>query len=350
VDSFIFGIVDQSPIRQEGSAEDALRETVELAKLADIWGYKRYWVAEHHNSDGYAGTAPEILISQIAANTKNIIIGSGGVMLSHYSALKVAETFRILNSFYPDRIELGIGRAPGSDHQTAAALAYPRPQMDINQFPQQVADLIGFMSGTLHDDHYFSNIKAQPGPSPNSIPNIWLLGSSDFSARLAAALGLPFSFADFFGTSAEHGPMIVDLYRQQFQPSNYCSEPKVNVALQVICSETQSEADFIASSRDIARINRLKGIRGPMMKPEEASKIQFSPQELYHLEQTGKHIIQGDPQYVKAGILDASARYHTNEISIVTNCYYFDHRTTSFKLISEIFGLNHSSSESSFTT
>ncbi len=347
MDSFNFGIVDQSPVREEGSVEDALRETVELAVLAENWGYKRYWVAEHHNSDGYAGTAPEILIGQIASKTKNISIGSGGVMLSHYSALKVAETFRILNSFYPDRIELGIGRAPGSDQQTAAALAHPRPQMDINQFPQQVADLVGFLSGTLHQDHYFSNIKAQPGPSPDSIPNIWLLGSSDFSARLAAVLGLPFSFADFFGTSSEHGPMIVDLYRQQFQPSNYCPEPKINVALQVICAETQKEAEFIASSRDIARINRLRGIRGPMIKPEEASKIKFSLQEAYHLEQTGKHIIQGEPKHVKSEILEASDRYQTNEISIVTNCYYFDHRKTSFKLISEIFNLNDASSSSS---
>ena len=131
---------------------------------------------------------------------------------------------------------------------------------------EQVADLVGFLSGTLHQDHYFSNIKAQPGPSPDSIPNIWLLGSSDFSARLAAVLGLPFSFADFFGTSSEHGPMIVDLYRQQLHPSNYCPEPKVNVALQVICSETQKEAEFIATIRDIA-----------IQNPEEVPDVCFIP-------------------------------------------------------------------------
>ena len=153
-----FGIVDQSPIREGGTIQQALYETIKLAQMAESLGYYRYWVAEHHNSGGFAGTAPEILISQIAAQTNNILVGSGGVMLSHYSALKVAEIFGVLQALYPDRIELGIGRAPGSDQTTAIALSYPKPVMNIQAFPQQVADLIGFLSGTLPDEHIFSNV------------------------------------------------------------------------------------------------------------------------------------------------------------------------------------------------
>ena len=148
VENYTFGVVDQSPIRKGGSVQQALQETVRLAQLAEEMGYYRYWVAEHHNSGGFAGTSPEILIGQIASQTNTINVGSGGVMLSHYSALKVAENFNVLRSFYPDRIELGIGRAPGSDQDTARALAYPKPLVDIQHFPQQVVDLVGFLSGT----------------------------------------------------------------------------------------------------------------------------------------------------------------------------------------------------------
>src|SRR5579875_2322882 len=212
-------VLDQSPMRHGGTASQALRETVELARAVEGLGYKRYWVAEHHNAGSFAGTAPEILIGQIAAHTSTIHVGSGGVMLSHYSALKVAETFRLLSAFYPGRIDLGIGRAPGSDRQTAMALVYPRPMADINTFPRQVEDLVGFLSGRLPAGHPFAAIEAQPGPPPASVPDVWLLGSSDYSARLAAMLGLPFAFADFFGNAGDIGPQVADLYRRLFQPS-----------------------------------------------------------------------------------------------------------------------------------
>src|SRR6185312_13597940 len=168
--------------------------------------YRRFWVAEHHQSAMFAGTAPEILIGQIAANTHTIRVGSGGVMLSHYSALKVAETFRLLAAFYPGRIDLGVGRAPGSDPKTAVALAAPKPVADVSQFPRQVADLVGFLEGALPPEHPFETIKAQPGAAPAGLPEVWLLGSSDYSARLAASMGLPFAFADFFGTAGDYGP------------------------------------------------------------------------------------------------------------------------------------------------
>ena len=339
MNALTFGIVDQSPIRKGGTAQDALHETVRLAQAAEELGYQRYWVAEHHNSGGFAGTTPEILIGQIASQTRHITVGSGGVMLSHYSALKVAETFNILQSFYPNRIELGIGRAPGSDQETARALAYPKPMADIQEFPQQVTDLIGFLSGTLPDEHVFSRIKSQPGAPPASIPGIWLLGSSDYSARLAAALGLPFSFADFFGTTADHGPLIAELYRQLFRPSAYLQEPKFNVTLQVVCADTAERAEFIVSSRNISRLNSLRGIREPLISPEEASSIQLNPFELQHLEQTNRHLIQGTPSTVKDRILEAASVYKTTEISIATNCHYFEDRLRSYKLIAEAFKL-----------
>ncbi|MQF48482.1 LLM class flavin-dependent oxidoreductase [SAR202 cluster bacterium AC-647-N09_OGT_505m] len=339
MDALEFGIVDQSPIRNGGTVQEALHETVVLARLAEKLGYHRYWVAEHHNSGGFAGTAPEILVGQIASQTHSITVGSGGVMLSHYSAFKVAETFSVLQSFYPNRIELGIGRAPGSDQDTARALSYPKEIADIQTFPQQVTDLIGFLSGTLPDEHIFSNIKSQPGPPPLSIPGIWLLGSSDYSARLAATLGLPFSFADFFGTTAGHGPLVADLYRQLFRPSGYLTSPKFNVALQVICAETSEEAEFIQSSRNISRINTLRGIRGPMISPEEAYSIKLAPSELHHLEQVNKHSIRGSPAIVKNQILEAAKVYRTTDVSIVTNCYYLEDRLKSFELISEAFDL-----------
>ena len=335
-----FGIVDQSPIREGGTVQQALQETVRLAQAAEELGYHRYWVAEHHNSGGFAGTAPEILIGQIAANTNHITVGSGGVMLSHYSAFKVAETFGVLQSFYPNRIELGVGRAPGSDQDTAKALSYPKAIADIQEFPQQVADLVGFLSGTLPDEHIFSHVKSQPGPAPNSIPGIWLLGSSDYSARLAAVLGLPFSFADFFGTTAGHGPLVAALYRRLFRPSGYLAEPKFNVALQAICADTNEKAEFIGSSRDISRLNSLRGIRGPMISPEEASSIKLGPAEMEHLEQVNRYSIRGSPDIVKDQILEAARSYETTDVSIVTNCYYFEDRLRSFELIAEAFDLS----------
>jgi len=333
------GIVDQSPIRQGGTVQQALYETVRLAQVAEELGYHRYWVAEHHNSGGFAGTAPEIIIGQIASQTRRITVGSGGVMLSHYSAFKVAEIFSVLQSFYPDRIELGIGRAPGSDQDTARALSYPKAIADIQAFPQQVTDLVGFLSGTLPAEHIFSHVKSQPGPPPLSIPGIWLLGSSDYSARLAAALGLPFSFADFFGTSAEHGPLIAELYKRLFRPSEYLAEPKFNVALQAICADTTEKAEFMGSSRDISRINSLRGIHEPMVSPEEASLIKLSPVELQHLEQVNRYSIRGSPDTVRDQILEAARVYQTTDVSIVTNCYYFEDRLRSFELIAQAFDL-----------
>ena len=334
-------VVDQSPIRKGGRPSDALGESVTLAQHAENIGYSRYWVAEHHNSSSFAGTSPEILIGQIAAQTTSIRVGSGGVMLSHYSALKVAEQFSILDSFYPGRIDLGIGRAPGSDQLTAAALTYPRPQADVHRaFPQMVQDLMGFLHGKLKESHPLAAIKAQPGEPDGTFPEVWLLGSSDYSARLAAGLGLPFSFADFFGNTGEHGPQVADIYRKEFSPSAYLSEPKVNVGLQVICAPTEEEARFIGASRNLNKVVSSLGLTtGGLLPPEEAVDWPLEENVRAYMDQSTKSYIEGDPDQVREKILAAAERYQTSDLGIITNCYYFEHRKRSYEMVARCLGV-----------
>ena len=328
-------VVDQSPMRKGGKPAEALNETVALARKAESFGYSRYWVAEHHNSTSFAGASPEVLIGQIAAHTARIRVGSGGVMLSHYSALKVAEQFRILDAFYPGRIDLGIGRAPGSDRFTAAALSHPRPPVDVaREFPQMVGDLLGFVNGDMPEGHPLSEIKAQPGGPPDTAPEVWLLGSSDYSAQLAAHMGLPFSFADFFGNTGEYGPRMAELYRQMFQPSERLAEPKVNVGLQVICAPTEEEARFVGASRSLNKVVSALGLTtGGLLPPEEALNWPLDPHAREYMERSTRSYIEGDPDQVREGILAAAERYQTGDVGIVSNCYHFKHRARSYELV-----------------
>ena len=328
-------VLDQSPIRLGGTAAQALRETVVLAQETERLGYRRYWVAEHHNTASFAGTAPEILIGQIAAHTSRIRVGSGGVMLSHYSALKVAETFRLLSALYPGRIDLGIGRAPGSDQQTALALAYPRPMADLNAFPRQVVDLAGFLAGELPAGHPFAAIAAQPGP-PAVVPDLWLLGSSDYSANLAAALGLPFAFADFFGSAGDIGPRVAALYRQDFKPSLHLHAPRLSVAVHVICSETADSAHYIASSmRLMVAQLRTGAVRTAILAPEEAAKQELDSVHSQFVAGFTRHFIEGDPDQVLAQLSAVAERYGTNDLTIATNCFSFEDRVRSYRLVAE---------------
>ena len=196
-------VVDQSPVRQGGTAGEALRDTIGLAVAVEKFGYHRYWLAEHHSIANFAGTSPEVLIGHVASQTNSIRVGSGGIMLSHYSAFKVAENFRMLSALYPGRIDLGVGRAPGSDPLTAAALSYPGHPHDISHYPQQVLDLLGHLGANLNPGHVFSGIQAGPG-SPD-VPDVWLLGSRYESAYMAAQMGLPFAYAHFFGIGGRGG-------------------------------------------------------------------------------------------------------------------------------------------------
>ncbi len=332
--SLSLSAVDQSPVREGGSAGEALRETLELAVAAEALGYRRFWVAEHHNLPGFAGTAPEILIGQIAARTRHLRVGSGGVMLSHYSALKVAETFRVLESLYPNRIDLGLGRAPGSDPLTAAALAHPGPLRDVASYPQQVDDLLGFLEDRLDAGHPFSAIRASP--TPGTAPSVWLLGSGVDSALLAAERGLPFSYAHFFGIQTEHGPAIVDVYRQHFRPSRYGDAPRVNVTAQVLCAETDEQAERLASSLGLARLRLALGTPGPLAPPEAALSYPYKPQERAFVERQAVSNLVGTPETVKRRLEELAERYGTRDLGIVTICYDFKARLRSYELLAEI--------------
>ncbi|MXY47049.1 MAG: LLM class flavin-dependent oxidoreductase [Chloroflexi bacterium] len=330
-------VVDQSPVRKGGTARDALTETVELARAVEQLGYRRFWVAEHHNLANFAGTSPEILIGQIAASTQSIRVGSGGVMLPHYSAFKVAEVFRMLETLFPGRIDLGIGRAPGSDQITAAALSYPRPQLDVRHYPIVVRDLLNFLHDTVDDEHPFASLHA--GPGKFTTPEVWLLGSRADSAAMAAEMGLPFSFAHFFGLATEHGPAIAEMYRQNFQPSEYLSEPKVNVALQVLCAETDEDAQRIGASRNLSRVRSVQNIREGVPPIEEALAYEYRPDEWAYLSKLKESYIDGTPEYVRDKIEALADIYDTNDIGIVTICYSFADRVRSYALVAEAFDM-----------
>jgi luciferase family oxidoreductase group 1 len=335
-------VLDQSPVREGGTATDALQETIALAVATEALGYRRFWVAEHHNLGNFAGTSPEILIGQIAARTRTIRVGSGGVMLTHYSSLKVAENFRLLQALYPGRIDLGIGRAPGSDSLTAAALAYPGTARDVRHFPQQVADVMAYLSDALDRSHPFSGVHAGPG-QPAGTPDVWLLGSYVESAHMAAKMGLPFSYAHFFGNGAENGPLIVESYRQHFQPSAHVAEPQVNVGVHVLCAETEEEALRLATSRNLMKLRSALGVRSGVPSVEEALAYPYRPEELAYLDQVKQSYVDGNPQQVKAKLEDLAERYQTTDLTIVTICHGFAERVRSYELLAEVCELKSAS-------
>ena len=328
-------VVEQSPVRKGGTGADALHETIELAVACEAMGYERIWVAEHHNIAGIASTSPEILIGQIGAATSTIRIGSGGVMLPHYSAFKVAENFRMLETLFPGRVDLGLGRAPGGDQRTMVAMSYPSNPIDVRAYPEQVEDLIGYLGDSLGPDHPFSTLRA--GPPTKGVPEVWLLGSGIDSAQLAAQRGLPFSFAHFFGNSAQ-GPSIVEHYRNAFQPSSTLAAPLVHVAVQVLCADTAEEAEWHASSMKLGRIQMARNQGGTgIVSPEEAAQHVFSPEEERFLQSSGMRATVGSPAEVVAELDGVAEQYGTDLLGVVTICYDFKARLRSYELLAEAY-------------
>jgi luciferase family oxidoreductase group 1 len=330
-------VVDQAPVHAGGTAAEALQETIALAVAVEALGYTRYWVAEHHNLGNFASTSPEILIGQIAARTRTIRVGSGGVMLTHYSAFKVAENFRLLETLFPGRIDLGIGRAPGSDQLTAAALAYPGHPRDVRYFPEQVRDVLAYLADDVDPKHPFAGVHAGPGQA--AMPEVWLLGSRYESAYLAAMFGLPFSYAHFFGIDVQDGPAIVESYRHHFRPSVYLSQPRVNVTVHVLCAETEEQARRLASSRNLAKLKTVLGRREGIPSVETALAYPYTMDDLTYIRQFSQSYIDGDPQQVKARLETISTLYQTTDIGIVTICYAFADRVRSYELLAEAYGL-----------
>ena len=325
-------VLDQSPIRPDATAAGALQETIALAKIAEGLGYHRYWLAEHHGSDGLASASPEILIARIASETSTIRVGSGGVMLSHYSPYKVAENFRTLEAMFPGRIDLGIGRAPGSDHPTARALAYGGG-LGSEHFPTMVADLHGFLTDSLPKEHPFQTVKARPHTL--SSPPIWLLGSSDYSAAYAAHFGLSFSFAHFITPFG--GETVTRAYNDQFQRTGLLKEPKTNIGIFVICAETDTEADRLMSTRDLFRLRADKGHLAPIPTIEESLSYPYTDAERKYVLESRARTIYGAPKTVKKKINELSNLYKNNEFLVLTACPDFESRKRSYELLAEAF-------------
>jgi luciferase family oxidoreductase group 1 len=324
-------ILDQSPVRTGSTAAAAVQETLELAEAAERLGYHRYWLAEHHATAGLAGTCPEVLIPAVAARTSRIRVGSGGVMLQHYSSLKVAEQFRMLETLFPGRIDLGIGRAPGSDQKTARAL---REGPDA-YFPQQIADLLAWMRDGLPPEHAFRGIAAMPlGPT---VPEVWLLGSSDQSAAVAAHFGTAFSFAHFI--SGAGGPEAIEAYRRAFRPSPGLGEPLASAAVFVVCADTEAEAVRLSRSRDLFLLGLYTGRLGPYPSVEEAEAYPYSPRDLAIVEHNRQRTFAGAPEQVRDH-LQAFARAHgVDELVIVTITHDPKARRRSYELVAEAMGL-----------
>ncbi len=328
-------VVEQSPVRKGGSGADALHETIELAVACEAMGFERFWVAEHHNIAGIASTSPEILIGQIGAATSTMRIGSGGVMLPHYSAFKVAENFRMLETLFPGRIDLGLGRAPGGDQRTMIALSYPSNPIDVRAYPEQIEDLIGYLGDSLAPDHPFATLRA--GPPTENVPQVWLLGSGIDSAQLAASRGLPFSFAHFFGSSTQ-GPSIVEHYRQAFRPSAELAEPLAHIAVQVLCADTREEAEWHASSMKLGRIQMARNQGGSgIVSPEEAAEHVFTEEEERFLQHSGMRATVGNQSEVVAELDEIADDYGTDLLGIVSICYDFKARLHSYELLADAY-------------
>lgn len=314
-----------------------MQATLDLAEAADRLGYTRYWLAEHHSSGTLADASPEILLAAVGAHTKNIRIGSGGVMLSHYSPLKVAEVFRMLEALYPGRIDMGLGRAPGSDQVATYALQPGPNAYPLEQYPQQVYDLMRYLSETFPDEHPFSNLRAMPAAPDWAVP--WLLSSSMGSSRIAAELGLPLSFAHFI--SQDGGPGCVKWYRDNFKPSRWFDEPRVNIGISAITADTAARAHDLATCRHVMRLMRNKGQEMKGIPSVEAIKaMSFSGADEGFIEQQRAKSIEGDPETVKGLIENLAERYETDDVIVLTITHDYAERQRSYELLAEVFGLN----------
>ncbi|TFD98258.1 LLM class flavin-dependent oxidoreductase [Jeotgalibacillus salarius] len=329
--SLTLSILDQSSIAEGGTAEQGLKQTVELAQLADELGFTRFWVSEHHDTPTLAGSSPEVLIAHLAAKTERIKVGSGGVMLPHYSAYKVAENFKVLEGLTPGRIDVGIGRAPGGMPRASYALSDGKPR-DVNRYPEQVNELLQYLHDDLPEDHPYGNIKATP--VTRTIPDLWMLGSSPSSAALAAELGVPYTFALFI--NGQGGPSYTKQYLNRFKPSKYYDQPKHSVAVFTICGETMEDAERIASSLDLSMVMLEQGMASKgTPSPEKAMSYPYSHFERIRVLENRKRMVIGDVDHVEKELHRLAEEYETDEIMLTTIAYDFEDKLNSYKRIAE---------------
>ncbi len=328
-------VLDQSPVPEGTSVSKALENTVDLARAAERLGYTRYWLAEHHGSAGLAGSAPEILIAHVAANTESIRVGSGGVMLPHYSPLKVAEQFRLLENLHPGRIDLGLGRAPGSEPITAFALQRNRQHPTGDDFVDQLAELVAWLDDEFPAEHPFGKLAATP--RPDSAPDLWLLSSSGYPAPLAAHFGAGFCYAHFI--SDHGGPEAVADYRARFVPNRHRAVPAAAVAVGVICAEDEAEAGELARSAAVWRLRRRRGMNGPVPTVEDAAAHVWTSQDQLLAGAGSSRTIVGNPAAVREQIEALAERYGVDEVMVVTITHDHAARVRSYGLVAEAFGL-----------
>ena len=323
-------ILDQTPVIEGHSIADAMAATLELAQAADDLGYHRYWCAEHHGSRGLVNPAPEIMVARLAAATRRLRVGSGGVMLPYYSPWKVAEQFLLLEALFPGRIDLGLGRAPGSDQATARAVAGGLPAAD--RFPQQVQELAWLLADALPAGHPYEGLLLQPRPATR--PELWMLGSSDFGGRLAAQLGIRFCFAHFI--NADYGDQVARAYREQFQ-AGYEERPYSAVALFVICADSEQEAADLEAAVDLRRLYQAYGHNQPIPSVATAKAQQYSARDLAIIAHERPRNIVGTPERVAARVRELKEGFAADEVVVLTVAASYRARLRSTQLLAEAF-------------
>ncbi|MEJ2174317.1 MAG: LLM class flavin-dependent oxidoreductase [bacterium] len=325
-------VLDQSPVISGLDARRAIEETLALARRVEALGYARYWLAEHHAIAALADPCPEILLARLGAETERMRIGTGGVLLPYYSAFKVAEVFRMLEAMYPGRIDLGIGRAPGGDTRTANAVGGGRFP-DARDFPEQVWQLVAHLDGTLPEAHPFARVRVQP--EVESAPQVWLLGSSDYSAALASQLGLRFAFAHFI--NPQGGDAVTRAYREQYQASAREPQPSAIVCTFAICAETDAEAERLAASIDLRRLHMALNLDTPVPTLDEALAHRYTQEEQRYVAGQRARAILGSPQTCRREIAAMAERYGADEVMVLTITGDYASRLRSYELLAEAF-------------
>lgn len=326
-------ILDLSPIAAGSTGAQALRNTLDLAKLADTLGYLRYWCAEHHNLPAIASSAPDIMIGQIAAATSRLRVGSGGVMLPNHAPLMVAERFKVLEALYPGRIDLGLGRAPGTDPATSYALRRRQGISEEDDFLERFNELVLLETRGFPPGHPFHNVQAMPSDVP--LPPIYLLGSSDYSAQLAGHIGAAFSFAHHFAQFDAVEAMR--LYRDSFKPSPGHEKPYAILATQVVCADSDEEADRLAKTLDLNIVRRAKGEYLPLASPEDAAAYDYAPVDRSRIAQNRTRMSVGKPETVAAKLKPLIEATQANELMVTTMIYDHQARRHSYELLAKAF-------------
>ncbi|WP_399429048.1 LLM class flavin-dependent oxidoreductase [Streptomyces sp. WAC 06783] len=340
-------VLDLVTVGAGHTASQAVRTAVGIARTAERRGFHRYWVAEHHSMPGVASSSPAVLLAHLAAHTDRIRLGSGGVMLPNHAPLVIAEQFGTLEAMAPGRVDLGLGRAPGTDGATAAALRRTdRLREGADEFPQQLAELTRFLDDDFPDGHPYSRIHAVPGPvqatSPGGVqsphrPPLWLLGSSGFSAQLAGRLGLPFAFAHHF--SAANTVPALDLYRESFRPSAVLDAPYALIGVGALAAEDEKEARRQVLTGALSMIRLRTGRPGLIPSPEEAEAYTFSEMERDFVDSWLSNVIYGTPDAVRTGLDALAKRTGADELMITANAHGGDARLRSYELIADAYGL-----------